>query len=300
MPKNRTLSHARSIMLMLGLCLGISMQALANDWPEAIDGSSGENAYSDAEHFITTRYDALDAEMSNAMDVVGKDGRVDVLALNAALHRVTSGQSSDHTYNAVMEWLEENPRAADLDEDQRDAIEKLVANRKENHEDDGERLVAALMRKMKDTSPAEQPQAQAWLSVFALFAVDFSKQMEKLPEQAAHEAVAAIRAETPTEVMHAARSGREGPERERAFLEIMQVSASGSQAVCLHVATRTIPGGREDSEHLRGMIAEHCNIIFAKIAVGDMPQAMKDLYYAAGWEETMEPVTEHWYARTNH
>lgn len=283
----------RALPLGIVVLLLAAMPATANDvWPDTMPDSADE-----MEAFVNARYDVLDAELRSGIEVAEREGMLDVFALDEALGYTMSEESSDRTHARVTQWLRQAADNGEVDDETASRISRTADERKENHENIGERLVSSLMQKMADTGAGDNRQAQAWLSVFALFAVDFTEAMKNLGERDVNRVVQGIHGDVPPAVMAAATGSEDRQARETAFLEVMQASATASETVCTGAASRTVPGGREDSQHLRGMITEHCAIILAGVAVGDMPPVMLDLYRAAGWDETMGPVMADWHAR---
>ena len=286
---------SRLQMLIVGLMAAIAMTALQAqaDWPDEMPGDAeGMKAY------LETRYDMLDAELEAAIEVANREGKLDIFELDAALHYSMSSESSDRTYARVNQGLREAAGSDEIDSETVQQLEELAAERKAAHEEIGNELVATLMNKMAETGAGDNQQAQAWLAVFALFAVDFSEAMGAMSTDAVRGAVDGIRQDLPSQILSAATSAPDKETRENAFLEVMQSSAEASDTACQRPAERTVPGGREDTDHLRGMMAEHCQIIIAGVAVGEMPEAMLTLYQAAGWDETMAPVMDDLVSRT--
>ena len=280
--------------LVCSLAAAFAMLALpvTADWPEQVpDDADG------LEEFVNARYDVLDAELEAAIDVARENGRLDVHALDDALHYSMSSESSDQTYARFNQRLRQAAGNDDMDSETVQRLEDLAAHRKEQHEEIGNELVAELMRNMSENGAGENQQAQAWLAVYALFALDFTDAMADLDEAGVNAAVSGIKREVPSQILAAARSADDSETRERAFLEVMQASAEASDEVCMAPAESTVPAGREDTDHLRGMMSEHCKIILAGVAVGEMPEAMLALYQAAGWDETMAPVLSDWAGR---
>lgn len=282
--------------LICSLTAAFAMLALPAqaDWPEQVpDDADG------LEEFVNARYDVLDAELEAAIEVAREDGRLDVHALNEVLNYSMTSDSSDQTYARFNQRLRQAAGNDEIDSETVQRLEDLAAGRKAQHEEIGADLVAALMQKMAETGAGENQQAQAWLTVFALFALEFTDAMADLDEADVNAAVAEINREVPSQIIAAARAAEDSETQERAFLEVMQASAEAADQVCMGPAESTVPAGREDTDHLRGMISEHCKIIIAGVAVGEMPDAMLTLYQAAGWDETMAPVLDDWAARVS-
>ncbi|MCK8516051.1 hypothetical protein M0534_06900 [Methylonatrum kenyense] len=292
--QNSKSSRMRTLICSMTAALAMAVLPLQADWPEQVPEDADG-----LEEFINARYDVLDAELEAAMNVAREDGKIDVYALDEVLVYSMSSDSSDQTYAQFNQRLRQAAGNDEIDNDTLQRLEELASERKAQHEEIGNDLVAALMQKMAETGAGENQQAQAWLTVFALFALDFTEAMKALDETAVRAAVTGIEGDLPPQVLSAARSAPEDETRETAFLEVMQSSAEAADEVCMLPAQETVPSGREDTDHLRGMLAEHCKIIIAGIAVGDMPNAMLSLYQAAGWDETMGPVMDEWVARLN-